>query len=220
MHAPRPITGRLAFTSSLLTTDILGDVFSLTVTTRTGDGYGERAYVDRQPFFRTMPRLLVFETGVHFIDVFRYLFGEPERLGARLRTLNPAIQGEDAGIVQLEFPSGVVATWDANRYNESAEEDARFTFGTFRCDARKGHVCLAGDGTMTFKPLGQPVEEVPYAHPRMHFGSDCVHAFQQHVVDVLLRQVPAESEGAEYLRNMRLVDAAYAANKTRQTVTT
>jgi hypothetical protein len=40
-----------------------------------------------------------------------------------------------------------------------------FTFGTVRCDACKGHVCLAADGTMAFKPLGQPAQEVAYAHP-------------------------------------------------------
>ncbi len=43
---------------------------------RMGDGWGENAYLDRQPFFRDYPRLLVYETGVHFIDTFRYLLGE------------------------------------------------------------------------------------------------------------------------------------------------
>src|SRR5262249_46729072 len=33
---------------------------------RMGDGWGENAYLDRQPFFRDYPRLLIYETGVHF----------------------------------------------------------------------------------------------------------------------------------------------------------
>jgi hypothetical protein len=38
-----------------------------------GGRCGERAYLDRQPFFRDYPRLLIHETGVHFVDTFRYL---------------------------------------------------------------------------------------------------------------------------------------------------
>ena len=38
---------------------------------RLGDGWGDDAYLARQPFFRDYPRLLIHETGVHFIDTFR-----------------------------------------------------------------------------------------------------------------------------------------------------
>jgi hypothetical protein len=47
---------------------------------RMGDGWGEDAYLARQPYFRKMPRMLVYETGVHFIDTFRFLAGEIERV--------------------------------------------------------------------------------------------------------------------------------------------
>ena len=43
---------------------------------RMGDGWGADAYLARQPFFRDYPRLLFYETGVHFIDTFRFLLGE------------------------------------------------------------------------------------------------------------------------------------------------
>ena len=46
-----------------------------------GDGWGEDAYIPRQPYFRDYPRLLVYETGVHFIDTYRYHAGEIERRG-------------------------------------------------------------------------------------------------------------------------------------------
>jgi predicted dehydrogenase len=49
---------------------------SLTFRSRPGDGWGPGAYLNRQPYFRTMPRLLLHETGVPFIDTFRYLAGE------------------------------------------------------------------------------------------------------------------------------------------------
>ena len=54
----------------------IGDFTHIHMLSRFGDGWGERAYLDRQPFFRDYPRLLIYETGVHFIDTFRFLLGE------------------------------------------------------------------------------------------------------------------------------------------------
>jgi hypothetical protein len=41
---------------------------------RTGDGRGATPYL-QQPYFREMPRLLLYETAVHFLDTFRFLGG-------------------------------------------------------------------------------------------------------------------------------------------------
>ena len=50
---------------------------------RPGDGQGPRAYLDRQPYFQTMPRLLVVETAIHWIDTFRFLMGEVDARSPR-----------------------------------------------------------------------------------------------------------------------------------------
>ena len=56
----------------LLDQGAIGDrLHSLTFRSRPGDGWPADAYLSRQPYFRHMPRLLVHETGVHFIDTFR-----------------------------------------------------------------------------------------------------------------------------------------------------
>ncbi|MDC0502963.1 Gfo/Idh/MocA family oxidoreductase [Verrucomicrobiales bacterium] len=62
----------------LITEGTLGEIYHFTMKTRLGDGWGEDAYLARQPFFREYPRLFIFETGVHFLDTFRLLFGEVE----------------------------------------------------------------------------------------------------------------------------------------------
>ncbi len=74
---------------------------------RPGDGQGPRAYLDRQPYFQQMPRLLVLETAIHWIDTFRYLMGEVSGVYAQLRRVNPVIAGEDAGYIVFEFAGGV-----------------------------------------------------------------------------------------------------------------
>jgi len=93
----------------------LGTVLQATYRLRPGDGQGRDAYLERQPYFRDMENFLIHETGVHFIDVFRYLFGEPQALSADLRRLNPVIAGEDAGHFNFYYDNGLCAQFDGNR---------------------------------------------------------------------------------------------------------
>ncbi len=58
---------------------------------RPGDGQGPEAYLDRQPYFQTMEKFLIHETGVHWVDTFAYLFGPAQSVYAGLRRVNPAI---------------------------------------------------------------------------------------------------------------------------------
>jgi D-apiose dehydrogenase len=189
--------------------DALGEVFSAYFRLRTGDGWPEDAYLARQPFFREYPRLLVYETGVHFIDTFRYLLGEVETVYARLDRRNPAIRGEDAGLLVLGMRGGATATWDANRYNESEARNPSYTFGEMRVDGRKGHLLLDTGGGLTLKPLGQPARPHPYAHEDRGFAGDCVYAVQRHFVDAMLSGAPFESTGEDYLVDVCLVEACY-----------
>src|SRR6185503_804912 len=46
----------------LLDAGAIGALQTISCRTRLGDGWGEEAYLSRQPYFRDMPRLLVFET--------------------------------------------------------------------------------------------------------------------------------------------------------------
>ena len=58
---------------ALLDEGAIGSLHSIAVRMRMGDGWQEDAYLARQPFFRNYPRLLIYETGVHFLDTFRFL---------------------------------------------------------------------------------------------------------------------------------------------------
>lgn len=176
---------------------------------RTGDGWGESAYLDRQPFFRDYPRLLVYETAVHFIDTFRYLLGEITEVYARLRRLNPVIQGEDCGQVVLAFQSGATAILDANRFNEAETDSARYTFGELRLDGMRGHLAMDTDSSLRIKCLGQPLQEVNYAREDRNFAGDCVYSLQRHFVDCMLTGAPFESGGTDYLKTLAVVDAVY-----------
>ncbi|MEO6002364.1 MAG: Gfo/Idh/MocA family oxidoreductase [Opitutus sp.] len=202
----------------LLDAGTLGELFSIGIRMRMGDGWQDDAYLARQPFFRTYPRLFVYETGVHFLDTFRYLGGEISSVYARLQKRNAAIAGEDAGQIVCGFASGATALLDASRYNESDTADARYTFGLVRIDGSRGHVELDLEGNLTLKPLGQPAVRIEYPHTREGFAGDCVYALQRHFTDRMLDGAPFENTGEDYLRSTALVEACYRSHATGQVV--
>jgi kynurenine formamidase len=156
-----------------------------------------------------MPRLLVFETGVHFIDTFRYLAGEIDEAFARLEKLNPVIQGEDSGILMFRFKSGATGVWDANRFNESNVDDPRYTFGEFLVEGSGGTIRLYPDGRLTLQKLGEKETDHPYPHERRGFAGDCVYSTQRHFIECLVANQPFETSGDEYLKTLSVQEAMY-----------
>src|SRR5688500_16073194 len=78
----------------LLETGAIGRLFQISFFWRTGDGGGSEPYAV-QPYFRQMPRLLVYETLVHILDTFRFLADEVTSVYCQNRRVNPVITGED-----------------------------------------------------------------------------------------------------------------------------
>jgi D-apiose dehydrogenase len=196
----------------------VGDFTHIHFLTRMGDGWGENAYLDRQPFFRDYPRLLIYETGVHFIDTFRYLLGEVTEVYAHLRRLNPVIRGEETGQVFFRFAGGATAIWDANRYNEVEAASPRYTFGEMRIDAMGGHITLDTGANLRVKLLGQPGHDVEYPHRNVNFGGDCVYALQRHFIDAMTSGAEFEANGEDYLRTLAVVEAVYESARGGQVV--
>ncbi|MCV3274316.1 Gfo/Idh/MocA family protein [Roseobacter sinensis] len=182
---------------------------------RPGDGQGPYAYLDRQPYFQQMPRFLVHETGVHWIDTFRYLFGNPTAVYADLRQINPAIKGEDAGFVLFDHPDGVRTLFDGNRHCDHAADNQRRTMGDAQFEGTKGVLTLLGDGSVSFRAQGSlSVEPVLPADTWGGFGGDCVYHLQHHVVRALREGTPVENEARDYLEVIRIKDAIYRSAET------
>jgi hypothetical protein len=105
--------------------------------------------------------------------------------------------------------SGATAVMDANRYNESSADDARYTFGTVRIEGSKGHVELDFDGTLSLKLLGQEPKRVEYSPSKKAFAGDCVFELQQHFVQCIKTGKSFESTIDDYLKSVELVEKAY-----------
>jgi predicted dehydrogenase len=189
----------------------IGQPLQLAFRLRPGDGQGPRAYLDRQPYFQTLPRFLVHETAVHLLDVFRFLFGMPEAVFADLRRLNPAIAGEDAGLIILRYGDGRRAVFDGNRLVDHAAANPRLTMGELLAEGTAGTLRLDGAGRLWRRARGAADErEHGYDRPAQGYGGDCVFALQRHVIAHLTEGAAVENRARDYLATLRLVEACYA----------
>jgi predicted dehydrogenase len=159
-----------------------------------------------------MPRLLVYETGVHMLDLMRFYGGDFTRVMAWLTRRNPAIAGEDSGLVVAEMADGVRAVWDADRYAEPLTEDnPRVTFGEFLLEGDAGRIRLDPSGRLTIKRLGEAENDVPCAWESRGFAGDSVHATLAHFITCLQTGRPFETEGRDYLTTLAAQEAVYRA---------
>lgn len=195
----------------LIAAGAIGAPLQLGFRLRPGDGQGPRAYLDRQPYFRAMPRLLVHETAAHLLDVFRFLWGPPEAVFADLRQLNPALAGEDAGLIILRYRDGRRALFDGNRLLDHAAPNPRLTMGEFLAEGTGGTLRLDGAGRLWRRAHGEAAERLhPYPLPERGYGGDCVFALARHVIAHLTEGAPLENTARDYLATLRLVEACYA----------
>jgi predicted dehydrogenase len=188
---------------------------------RPGDGRGPDAYLARQPYFRSAQRFLVHETGIHYIDTFRALLGEVTAVTARLRRVNPVLQGEDAGLVLFDFASGATAVLDANRDLDHAADDARLTRGELLLECRDGSLRLDGHGRLWRRTRGDAQERLDWTVPE---GApvDGVLEFQRRILGALdgKPKAAAYAEAGAWLRNAAIEEAIYRSAVERRTVAT
>lgn len=196
-----------------------GAVSQLTFRFRPGDGRGPNAYLDRQPYFRGASRFFVHETGIHYIDTFRFLLGEVKNVTARLRKVNPAIKGEDAALVIFEFGTGAFAVLDANRDLDHQAQDCRLTGGEMLVEFLDGAVRLDGLGRLWQRSRGQSSDHLRWQCPLPRPSEESAFAY----IEALMRRMCAGQSLApfsaqSYLRNIEIEEAVYLSSLERRTV--
>ncbi|MGJ8681085.1 Gfo/Idh/MocA family protein [Paraglaciecola sp.] len=203
----------------VLESQVLGDVLNAEFRLRTGDGQGPEAYLSRQPYFQQMPKFLVHETAIHFIDTFRYLFGEPKSLYADLRRCNPHIKGEDSGIILFDFGDNLRAIFDGNRLLDHPTSNPRRTMGELNIAGTLGELTLDGEAKVWLRKFGEvtPIE-LPYPIQDQNFGGDCVFNTIEHIVNHFLTGTRLENTGKDYLTNIQLEEAVYQSATEQQKI--
>jgi D-apiose dehydrogenase len=167
---------------------------------RQRDGLGPNPYPN-QPYFKEMPRLLMYETLVHYIDTARFFFGEIEGVYARTRRQNPVIKAEDGATIVLEHP-GVTGTISGNRYLNPEKPGP--AMGEAFLEGDESWIRIMANGDLSLG--GELVWQWPATEG---YKGDSVKATQQHFVECLGSGQPFESEVDEYMPTFAAVEAAY-----------
>lgn len=162
-----------------------------------------RPRFSKQPYFQEMPRLVVYEMGVHYLDTARYLFGEATTVYARLQRVSPHIAGEDRALIVSSF--GDLDCLLDMSWCSVSEPFAQVSWCKAHVEGTRGTAILGRDGVLS---LYTDDDQASWSFPEDSILQSFV-ATQQHFIDCLRSGQEPETSGAETLKTMALVFAAY-----------
>lgn len=178
---------------------------------RKRDGFGDSPY-PAQPYFREMPRLLIYETLVHPIDTARFLFGDLKEINSTIDNRNPIVRGEDFAQLLTLHDSGLRGIIDGHRFTDLAPDSPPLGDAEFEGESGVLTVTAMGNVLRNNRVLWENSVTAGYR-------GDSIRATQQHFIDCLRTGDPFETDAASYLQTCRAVDAAYASALERRPVT-
>jgi predicted dehydrogenase len=167
-------------------------------------------FVSAQAYMADMPRLILYEMGVHYLDTLRFLFGEPETVTARLHHVSPLMKGEDVQIILLTYPemtalidsswaSVPVPGWDVPVGSREA------LIARLEIDGPLGTIFLGPEGTLHLYRDGE--------HQSWAFSgateAESRAAAQYHFISCLDSGAEFETSGRETLKTMALLWSCY-----------
>lgn len=165
------------------------------------DEAGRLPALERQPFIAGLDRALVMEILIHHIDTLRFLLGELTLVHAQLGHGSPAMRGEDRAFLSFETATWAPVALMANlsvHGRPPAPPDRLTLVGT------EGTIELEED---TLRCIGARPAENRYDLPAGYLASYA--ATIAHFVESLRDARPFETEPADNLRTLALVEAAY-----------
>lgn len=175
-----------------------------------------------QPYLAEGERFIIEDLGIHILDISRALFGDVERIAATTKRVNPKIKGEDVATMLLAHDGGVTSVVDCSYATRRTPEtfpqsllEIDGTEGTLRLDAGYSLVVQTG-GDETVTDVSPPV--LPWAERPWHNIQESVRIIQQHFVACINAGTQPETSGADNLKTLALVQAAYRSAETGETV--
>jgi predicted dehydrogenase len=162
---------------------------------------------DNQPYFADMPRLVVYELGIHHVDTLRYLLGEADSVCGQTHKASDEIAGEDVAVLMLHMGK-VTAIVDVSWASIPPwDTESAVTWGEARVEGTHGTLYLRADGRLR---LITDEKDESFTFPRDSITLG-FQACQQHFIDCLRSGAAPETGGAESFKTMELVFGAYDA---------
>ncbi|WP_287834739.1 Gfo/Idh/MocA family protein [Acidiphilium sp.] len=166
-----------------------------------------------QPYLAEGSRFIIQDLGIHLLDVARFLFGEVTTLAARTQRVNPRIAGEDVATMMLGHAAGVTTVVDCSY--ASAQERELFPQSLIEIDGARGTLRLGADYELVVHADGATrretvaPDEARWGPAPWHGIQHSVFDIQEHFIACLRGGREPETSGADNLRTLALVEAAY-----------
>jgi predicted dehydrogenase len=176
-------------------------------------------FESEQAYLAEMPKLIVYEMGVHYLDTLRFLFGEPEAVTARIHHVSPQVQGEDVQIILLNYPSmtGLIdSSWvsvPVPGLDTFPDESPPLT-ARLEIDGPLGTIFLGPDGVLH---LYQDGEHQSWPFPATT-EAESRAAAQRHFIACLESGADFETSGRDTLKTMALLWTCYQSAEEGRTV--
>jgi len=170
-----------------------------------------------QAWLREIPRFIIIETGIHILDVARFLLGDPTTIFAATTRINPTIKGEDVATIMLTLED---ATCIVDLSFATPTDHEIFPQTLITLEGPEGVIKLDEDyrlrlvrpGVMETRVLPEP--EHAWTNRPWHVMEDSALQIQRHWVDCLRTGREPESTGKDNLKTLDLVFGAYVSAET------
>ena len=165
-----------------------------------------------QPYLATGNRFIIEDLGIHILDIARAFVGDVDQISATTRRINRNIKGEDVATMLLRHTGGATSVVDCSYATQRLPEtfpqsllEIDGSTGTVRLDA--GYKLSVHAKTESLKDVSPPL--LPWGEKPWHNIQESVLSIQQHFVDCIERGVDPHTSGADNLKTLALVEAAY-----------
>ena len=168
----------------------------------------------------TDKQFIIYDLGVHALDIARFLLGDVETVYCRKQTVNPKIRGEDVATMLLGMVSGATCIVDVS-YASQLEHET-FPQTLVELEGERGSCRLNRDHVVTIVQK-QPYSGAPHVTrhridlPDAPWMSDPARLIQssvpptlQHFADAIRAGTVPETSGTDNLKTFRVMRAAYA----------
>ncbi len=171
--------------------------------------------LQREPTLRTLRQMIIFDNGIHLIDTLRSLLGDITRVYGRTAHVSPLIQGDDRGLVVMDFACGATGIVDLSYSTVLAEGRPRTVRGnldplviegekgTIECDPYAGDIITIATGAGTVQQPAHPGLTPAEAYQESYVNT------QGHFVHCLRSGQAAQNELPDNLKTLAAMFAAY-----------
>ncbi|ENN86737.1 oxidoreductase domain protein [Rhizobium freirei PRF 81] len=166
-----------------------------------------------QPYLAEGERFIIEDLGIHTLDIARFILGDVASLTARTKRINPKIKGEDVATILLDHENGATSIVDVSYASKLSKEP--FPETLIELDGTKGSIRLSQGYRLEVNgPDGVAVSDaspqlLPWASRPWHNIQESVLSIQQHWADRLAGGGETSTSGADNLKTLALVEAAY-----------